>query len=206
MSAPLSIPAAESRGGRPYRISAESYRRMLAAGAIPGADRVELWEGQLVEKMGKNPPHVIALSKLTAALIRALPEGWHVAPECPLELGPLHVPEPDLTVVRGAPDDYPDGPPTAADVGLVVEVADTSLREDLGRVRDAYAAAGVPVYWVVNLRGRRIETHAEPTGGDDSSYGLTRSHGPDETIPLVLDGHPIAELAVASLLPAAREA
>jgi Uma2 family endonuclease len=117
---------------------------MLSCGAIQDARRVELWEGQLVEKMGKNQPHIIAQAKLNVILVQVLPAGWHVLVEGALRLGPLHVPEPDLVIVRGAPDDYQDDPPTPADVGLVVEIADSSVLKDLGRMRAAYAAGGVP--------------------------------------------------------------
>ncbi|WP_161602079.1 Uma2 family endonuclease [Tautonia marina] len=201
-SLPTSAPnPASARGGRPYLITAETYSKMLAAGAIPDANRVELWEGQIVEKMGKNPPHSAALKTLNHLLVRLLPDGWHVAPECPLRLSPLHVPEPDLTIVRGDPHDYLDRDPTPADVGLVVEVADSSVPKNLGRMRAAYAAGGVSNYWVLNLRTRRVETHAEPVNGDTPGYLQIRSYAPDESVPLILDGQSIAELLVSSLLP-----
>ena len=192
---------ATARGGRPYLITADVYARMIAAGTIPDARHVELWEGQLVEKMSKNRPHVIAQSQFNTALVRIVPEGWHVELECPLELGPLHVPEPDLMIVRGAPQDYPDRNPTPADVALVVEVADSSVPKDLGRMRAAYAAGGVPAYWVANLRTGRIEAHAEPTGGDAPAYRQSRSYAPGESVPLVIDGRQVAALDVAALLP-----
>ena len=194
-------PTPATARGRPYRITAETYYRMIAAGAIPDGARLELWEGQLVEKMGKNPPHVIAQGKLNVALIRVVPAGWHVQVESPLGLGPFHVPEPDVMVVRGELDDYPAGPPTPAAVALVVEVADSSVPKDLGKMRAAYAAGGVPAYWVVNLRTRRIDTHAEPVGGDEPAYRLSRSYAPGEAVPLVFDGRQVAALDVAALLP-----
>ena len=200
VSPPPPTPATD-RGGLPYRITADDYARMVACGAIPEGRRVELWEGQLVEKMSKNPPHSAAVKKFNAALVRIVPAGWHVAPECPLRLSPLHVPEPDLAIVRGEPDDYLDRDPTPAAVALVVEVADSSVPKDLGKMRAAYAAGGVPAYWVVNLRTRRIETHAEPIGGDAPAYRLSRSYAPGEAVPLIIDGRQIAALDVAALLP-----
>ncbi|MEW4570629.1 Uma2 family endonuclease [Tautonia sp. JC769] len=202
MSTATTSPPTSPRGGRPLPITAETYFRMIEIGAIPNVRHVELWEGQLVEKMGKNPPHIVAQNKLNAVMFRIVPEGWYVAVESPLELGPLYVPEPDLIIVRGIPDDYPDGPPKPSDVGLVVEVADSSVPKDLGRMRAAYAAGGVSNYWVLNLRTRRVETPADPIGGDTPGYLQIRSYGPEESAPLILDGQPIAELPVSSLLPA----
>lgn len=200
-----SSPPAGARGGKPYLITADDYARMIDCGAISHESRVELWEGQLVEKMTKKPPHVIAQGKLNVSMVRLVPEGWHVQIECPLRLSPYHVPEPDLMIVRGTLDDYPNGHPTPADVALVVEVADSSVPKDLGRMRDAYASGGVSAYWVVNLRTRTIEAHAEPIGGEKPAYRLVRSFGEGEAIPLILDGQPVAELPVASLLPARSE-
>jgi Uma2 family endonuclease len=202
MSVASSSPPAGARGGRPYLITAEDYARMIECGAIPEGRRVELWEGQLVEKMTKNPPHSTALKKMLAALFPIIPPGWHLAPECPLHLGPHSVPEPDLTIVRGSPDDYLDRDPTPAEVALVIEIADSSVSKDLGPMRSAYAAGVVAAYWVVNLRTRTIEAHADPIGGEKPEYRSIRSFGEAEAIPLVLDVRAIAELPVASLLPA----
>jgi Uma2 family endonuclease len=174
---------------------------MVASGAIPERPRVELWEGLLVEKMGRNPPHNTAMRAINAALVRAVPEGWTVGPECSLRLSDDSVPEPDLTVARGGAFDYSDRHPTPADVGLVVEITDSSLDDDLGPVRDAYAAAGVPAYWVVDLPAGRIVAHTDPVGGEAPAYREVRPYTPDQAIPLVLDGRVVAELRVASLLP-----
>jgi hypothetical protein len=56
---------------------------------------------------------------------------------------------------------------------------------------------------VLYLRTRRVETHADPIGGEAPGYREVRSFGLDEAVPLVLDGRPVAERAVAALLPAA---
>jgi Uma2 family endonuclease len=46
----------------------------------------------------------------------------------------------------------------------VIEVADTSLRNDLGRKRKVYAQEGVPEYWVIDVRDRVIYQMADPKG------------------------------------------
>ncbi|HEX8201635.1 MAG TPA: Uma2 family endonuclease [Isosphaeraceae bacterium] len=192
-------PPASARGGRPYRLTVEQYCRMIEAGVLADAPRVELWEGQLVEKMGKNRPHAIAQAKLNRLLVRLVPDGWYVAVEEPIALGDDKVPEPDLAVVRGTPDDYPHRPPTGRDVALVVEVADTSLKKDLGTMFIAYAGQAIPIYWVVNLGARRIEVYSEP--GAPASFRTTRSFGPDEDVPVVLDGREVGRIAVRDVLP-----
>src|SRR4051794_1123842 len=90
----------------PYRISIDRYNRMIEAGAFTSSERIYLWEGQLVTKMTKGRPHVVASVKLDQRLVAILPAGWHVEQEQPVEIGGHSVPEPDLMVVRGSIDDY----------------------------------------------------------------------------------------------------
>jgi Uma2 family endonuclease len=89
-------------------------------------------------------------------------------------------PEPDVVwVVRR---DYSRGRPTAADVLLLIEVAESSLAYDAGEKADLYAATGIADYWVVNLPDRCIEVRREPVGG---RYRSLKTHlGDDEVRPL----------------------
>jgi Uma2 family endonuclease len=71
-------------------------------------------------------------------------------------LGPHDVPEPDLVVVTNAKlltDRAVEGAPT-----LVVEILSPSTaRRDRTLKAKRYAAAGIPHYWIVDPRRRRIE-------------------------------------------------
>ncbi len=57
--------------------------------------------------------------------------GWHVRTEGPVTTVDSE-PEPDVSVDRGCPRDYADHHPGPEHVGLLVEVADTSLDRDRG--------------------------------------------------------------------------
>ena len=69
--------------------------------------------------------------------------------------------------------------PTVADVLLIIEVADSSLSRDLDEKSLAYAQAGVPELWVVDIRGRRIHrlTRPSPEGYQEQTIA-----GEDEII------------------------
>ena len=54
-----------------YRFTVAQYDRMVQDGTIGKNERVELIEGLLVTKMGKNPPHVFA-GKLGFKLTRSV--------------------------------------------------------------------------------------------------------------------------------------
>jgi Uma2 family endonuclease len=73
------------------------------------------------------------------------------------------VPEPDLAIVAGKDADYDLKHPTAA--LLVVEVADSSLAQDRLTKGAIYAAAGIPEYWIVNLRDDCVEVLRRPDSG-----------------------------------------
>lgn len=54
----------------------------------------------------------------------------------------------------------------------MIEVADSSLRFDLGEKARRYAMAGTPVYWVFDVRGKVAHLHFDPQ--PDGSWGLLR--------------------------------
>ena len=107
------------------------------------------------------------------------------------------VPYPDVKIVRGRMEDYPERFPTAADVPLVAEVADSSLAADRGMAA-TYAAEGIPAYWIVNIPDRRVEAYADPAAG---SYRSRTIHGPDDEVPVVVDGREVGRIAVRDILP-----
>ena len=187
---------------RAYRLTRDRYYRMIEAGIFTAKDPVFLWKGQLVTKMTKNPPHITALTLLYARMVRLVPDGWHVRQDQPVELGDESVPEPDLTVVRGGPRDYAVRQAAPRDVGLLVEVADTSLPLDRGEMLQTYAARSIPVYWILNIPGRCVEVYTQPTGpADQPTYGASRAYGPDEEVPVVLDGREVGRITVRDVLP-----
>jgi Uma2 family endonuclease len=114
----------------------------------------------------------------------------------PVGIGLRSEPEPDLAVVDGVPEDFELEHPSASQTRLVVEVSDSSLRQDLGVKLRIYAGGGIPEYWVVDLKGRRIIIHTEPEG---SSYGTTRYLRDDDVV--APPWGPEATIAVSELLP-----
>lgn len=195
-------PVSLEQGFTPYRITADRYQRMVDAAVFDPKDPVFLWRGRLVRKMTKKQPHNIALAELNTILCRMVPAGWHVRPEQPVRFDDDSVPEPDLTVVRGASRDYPKLPPTPRDVALVIEVADSSLAVDSGELRRAYAAAAIPIYWLWDLVDRRLQVYSDPTGPDSNpDYRNRRDLSPDEEAAVILDGRDVGRITVRDALP-----
>jgi Uma2 family endonuclease len=190
------------RSYRPHRLTIDRYDRMVAAGIFTENEPIFLWHGRLVEKMTKGPDHTNTLTDLYALLTRLVPAGWHVRQEQPMALGDDGMPEPDLTVVRGTTRDYRRRAPSTQDVALLVEVADSSLAIDSGEVLQTYAREALPVYWIVNIPEGRIEVYTGPTGPASAPcYCDRRCYGPDDEVPVVLDGREIGRIAVRDVLP-----
>jgi Uma2 family endonuclease len=85
---------------------------------------------------------------------------------------------------------------------LIVEVADSSLRRDRVFKKRLYAAAGILVYWVVNLPEARIEVYTDPSGPiERPDYHQRRDYGQSDTVPVLIDGVEVGRLPVHELLP-----
>jgi Uma2 family endonuclease len=187
---------------RPHEITLEEFYRMNEAGVFHPRSRTFLFEGRLYEKMPPKRPHVIAADALIDLLKHLMPEGWCAASEQPIEMGEMSQPQPDVSVVRGKPRDYPVRHPTARDVGMLAEVSDASLPDDTGAKLRLYAACGIPVYWVVNIPNRTIDVYARPGGTAAApGYEVCRSYGPDDAVPVVLDDREVGRIAVRDVLP-----
>jgi Uma2 family endonuclease len=183
-----------------YRLSVAQFHRMIQTGVLGEKDRIELLEGHLVPTMPPNPPHSTSVSKSTRTLIRILPDGWVLRAEQPLTLSDSQ-PQPDFVVARGEFTAYATRHPSAGDVGLVAEVADSSLdedRDDMGRI---YARSALPVYWIINVIDRQVEVYADPRPADPVPGYMTRTdYRPGGSVPLVLDGQTMAQIPVDDLL------
>ncbi len=134
---------------------------MTGLGLFAG-QRYELIDGDLIDKMGQKPPHADAIPLLLAFLLRAFDVG-RIRVQSPIEVGAadskFNFPEPDLAVRNSSKFIPGKRHPRGDELVLVVEVADTTLRSDLTVKRDLYARAGVPEYWVLNLKGRKLVVH-----------------------------------------------
>lgn len=184
-----------------WRFSIDQYHAMIRAGILTEDDPVELLEGWLVTKMPKNPHHRVATRLIRQALEGIIPTGWYVDTQEPLTTADSE-PEPDVMVVRGETRQYLDRHPGPQDVALVVEVADSTLQRDRLLKKRLYAAAGIPLYWIVNLLDSQIEVYSEPSGPrEQPDYRQQQNYGLSDSVPVVIEGHELGHLAVRDLLP-----
>ena len=190
--------------GVPYRMTAEEFFKAVDADVFPYERRIELWEGRLFEKMARELPHVGGQTNVIVALVRVLPDGWGLWVEGPILVDDFSAPLPDVAIIQGVANDYTSRQlcPKVGEIGLVVEVADTSLRKNLTKTMEIYARAGLPTYWVINLVAKRVEVYSRPrVEGSVGSYEDAELFEPGKQVPLRLDGKEIARIPVNDLLP-----
>jgi Uma2 family endonuclease len=197
---------AESPGERNlYHLSAEAFLRGVELGIFPEQSRVYLWNGVLYEKMAKKIAHAATSETARLALSSVLPPGWSLCGENPILVDDFTAPLPDLTIVRGAARDYfgRRSVPKLSEIGLVLEMSDATLRIDQTQSLAKYAAAGLPVYWVINLVVLRVEVYSVLVVENGvASYSSKEIYEPGGEVPLILDGIKVTRVAVNDLLPA----
>ena len=177
------------------RFDVAAYYRMADAGILAPKDRVELIDGEIVEMAPIGSAHSGTTNRLTGLVGRLAADGRVVASvQSPLRLDPFNEPQPDLMLLCPRADHYRSGHPTAADVLLLVEVADSSLAWDRGPKLGLYARHAVPEVWIVDLPGRAVEVCRGP-GPDGYAERLRLTAG--MVAPTLVPG---LEIDVAALL------
>lgn len=180
------------------RFTVAEYRQLSESGILQKDDRVELLDGWIVPKMTHNPPHDAAVQLCQAAIGAALNQNWTLRIQSAIGTQDSE-PEPDLAVVRGPLRRYVDHHPQGGEIGLIIEVAETSLSRDRAKLK-LYAAAGIPRCWILNLPGRRLEVYSDPAI-EAATYRTQTICLTGDTVPLELDELVIATIPVADLLP-----
>ncbi|MEM7799143.1 MAG: Uma2 family endonuclease [Chloroflexota bacterium] len=185
-----------------WRMSVETYHQLIASGAFNPDDDIELIHGYLVKKMPKNRRHALITQALLAIIsqIIGIGKGWFLSVQDPITLSDSE-PEPDLSVVRGSYSDYSNHP-RAKDIGVVIEVSDSSLDYDSLVKKEMYALDGVDQYWIVNIQDEQIEVFTEPFESDKKAgYRQHVIYLKEDTLPLVLDGKRVGLLDLKDVFP-----
>ncbi|MFI0844679.1 Uma2 family endonuclease [Mesorhizobium sp. IMUNJ 23232] len=129
------------------------------AGIIDKDERFELIGGELVPMDAKGLHHELLKNALSYHLVRNTSEEFRVAVATTFRLSEDSFVEPDFIFFRKADGLANLNPRTAL---LAVEIADSSLKWDLGRKARIYANFGVPELWVVEAVSRVVHVHRRP--------------------------------------------
>ncbi|MGC2782922.1 MAG: Uma2 family endonuclease [Roseiarcus sp.] len=177
-AAKLTTSAAEGLPRRRFTVA--EVEAMVAAGVMEEDERVELIGGELVPMSPKGNHHEVIKTALLARWYRVRPDDVLLTPETTFRLSEDTYLEPDVVVyprtsgLRGL---------TGANVLLVVEIADSSLRYDIGRKAALYASFGIRELWVIDAVRMTTRVFREPAA---DGYRNARDFGPsDRLVPLI---------------------
>lgn len=167
------------------RWNLDDYHQMIAVGLLRDR-RVELLNGVVVDMAPEGPEHAYLTDTTSKYLARLLGDRAIVRDGHPITLQQPNnsddsEPEPDIAVVKPLGSNYRQRHPSAEDVLWLMEYADSSVQKDRGAKRQLYATAGIPEYWLVNLRTRQVMVLREPIDGD---YTVEHTYEEGEIIPL----------------------
>jgi len=183
------------------RFTREEYHKLGEFGVIGADEKIELLDGYIVEKPMKGPSHVAVTRRLVARLPRHLPPGWFVQTQDPVGLSNSE-PEPDAAILRGDETSFDTHHPEPADVGIIIEVADSTIRADRREKGHLYAEASLPVYWIINVADGQIEVYTNPdSAANPPSYIDRTDFKPGQDVPIVLDGASIGSIPASDLIP-----
>jgi Uma2 family endonuclease len=162
------------------RFTVAEVEAMVAAGVMEEDERVELIGGELVPMSPKGNHHEVVKTALLARWYRASPGDVLLTPETTFRFSEDTYLEPDVVIyprasgIRGL---------TGASVLLVVEIADSSLRYDMGRKSALYASFGVRELWVIDAVRLTMRVFREPAA---DGYRDARDFAPsDRLVPLI---------------------
>lgn len=140
----------------------EQYHQMIAAGILDDR-RVELLHGEIIEMAPEGEPHAFYSRTNAKYLEQLLGDRAEVLQGKPITIPATQSePEPDIAVVQPLAREYLQHHPYPENIFWLIEYANTSLQKDTNPKAQAYAAAGIPEYWVVNLKKMELMVMRHP--------------------------------------------
>lgn len=188
MNTALKDPALMDKPYTPHRFTVKEYYQMAeTTGIFDCANKMELIEGEIVDMVSPiGSKHADWVDRLSYYFIRELPDGVVVRNQNPIHLDNMTEPEPDLVLAAPRKQPYSEAHPSATDVLLLIEVADSSLAYDRDIKAPLYARHGIAEYWLIDIESNVLTIYREPS---NEGYRSTYRPPLDEvvTLPLLND-------------------
>ena len=146
-------------------LSGNDFDRMVQRGAFVDLEplKIELIHGELRFMNPAGPIHEGEIEYLTDwSYANTDRHDISIRVQSSIHCGD-HRPEPDVIWSRKVPSKRQR--PTHQDIMLLIEVAESSLDQDLGEKAELYAEHGIPEYWVVDIPAERVHVHRTPENG-----------------------------------------
>lgn len=156
----------------------DEYEQMISAGVLGEDDRLELIEGEIIKMSPIGSVHIFIVNRLNKLLAARVRERAVVSVQNPIRLANSQ-PQPDLTLLVPAVELRPQRVPSAADVLLLIEVADTTTRFDQSVKVPLYGGEGISEYWIIDLSKNVVEVYRGPGAG---GYKTKQTFAPGDVL------------------------
>jgi len=163
---------------RRLRFTVDEYYKMIELGMLKDYEKADIIGGELIQKMPIGDKHAAVVDVLNRFFVKNVSDNIRVRIQNPVRLSDFDEPEPDIALADLTKYDGRRHP-RPAEILLVVEVSDSTLKYDRDTKLALYAEAEIPEVWIVNLPNDIIEIHQKPSSG---IYQLTKIFKRGETI------------------------
>ena len=157
-----------------HAYSVDDYYRMAEAGILQPEDRVELIEGEIIDMVPIGNRHAAGVKRIAEALTLSLGGRATVSIQDPVRRDQYSESQPDIALLRRRDDFYAAGHPGPADVLLIIDIADSTLRFDRDIKLPLYARHVIPEVWLVDIDNARFTIHTDP-----QPDGYAQIHAPE---------------------------
>jgi hypothetical protein len=161
------------------RFTVDEYHEMAKAGILQPRERVELIDGEIIQMSPIGYRHGVCIDRMHTLFVKKFGEQAVVSSQNPIRLNKWTEPQPDLVVFKPRADFYAKKRKRPEDVLFVVEVADSTLRYDQKIKLPQYAIAGIPEYWIADLKNDVLHVYRDPAG---ESYNTVDALHPSEFV------------------------
>jgi Uma2 family endonuclease len=166
------------KGRERHKFTVDDLFDFIERGVVP--KRAVLLDGGIYDMAADGAPHIKFAMRIQRRISRVLDEDkYFVGVHTTLRLSRYNAPSPDIYVLVGG--DPGDAVPPER-ILLVIEVADTTLDDDLKDSASRYARHGVREYWVVDVKKRRIHVHRHLRDGAYPAPTIVESDGRAEAL------------------------
>lgn len=142
----------------------EDYHRLIETGLL-GSRNIELLQGELIEMPPEGPFHSY-ITEGIADYFRGTLQGKALVREAhPITLSNSE-PQPDLAIVQLPRNLYRQRHPYPEDIFWLIEISQSTLAYDLAEKKQTYAQAGIPEYWVLDIKKQQVYVFRNPNEND----------------------------------------
>lgn len=146
-----------------HRFTVEEYRRMGELGFFTEDHRVELIRGDLIDMNPIGISHAACVTNVTHMLVERSGGKFFVSVQNSFGAVDESEPQPDFCLLRKRPSQNDDDIPSGEDMFIAIEVSDSTLSYDKNVKLPLYAETGIAEAWIVDIKGKRVEVHSEPS-------------------------------------------